>query len=59
MMEVLNDPAWLPILAEFQTDAEAAMIKYKDDNEVKETMLELCNSLGILHIESLRSPFYF
>ncbi|XP_042862837.1 uncharacterized protein LOC122247560 [Penaeus japonicus] len=52
--DVLSDPAWIPILDEFQRDPEAAMKKYKDDAEIRSTMLELCNVLGdtFLHMKS-------
>lgn len=46
VMDVISDPAWLPILDEFQRDPEAAMLKYKNNSKVKKTLQELCNVLG-------------
>ncbi|XP_063592950.1 uncharacterized protein LOC134770019 isoform X1 [Penaeus indicus] len=53
--DVLSDPAWIPILDEFQRDPEAAMKKYKDDPEIRSTMLELCNVLGDTFLHMSRS----
>ncbi|XP_037790787.1 uncharacterized protein LOC119586163 [Penaeus monodon] len=53
--DVLSDPAWIPILDEFQRDPEAAMKKYKDDAEIRSTMLELCNVLGDTFLHMSRS----
>ncbi|KAG7157572.1 uncharacterized protein LOC121879973 [Homarus americanus] len=52
--DVLSDPAWIPILDEFQRDPEAAMKKYRKDVEVTSTLKELCNVLGdtFLHMNS-------
>lgn len=44
--DVIADPAWIPILDEFQRDPQAAMIKYRDDRQITETLRELCNVLG-------------
>nr|XP_045596479.1 uncharacterized protein LOC123757122 isoform X1 [Procambarus clarkii] len=52
--DVISDPAWIPILDEFQRDPLAAMKKYKDNKEVTSTLKELCNVLGdtFLHMNS-------
>jgi len=51
--DVLSDPAWLPILEEFQKDPVKAMNKYKDDAEIRNTMQELCKAFGdsFLHMQ--------
>lgn len=46
--DVISDPAWIPILDEFQRDPQAALMKYKDDEHITTTLKELCNVLGKL-----------
>ncbi|XP_053637843.2 uncharacterized protein [Cherax quadricarinatus] len=52
--DVISDPAWIPILDEFQQNPEAAMKKYKDNREITSTLKALCNVLGdtFLHMNS-------